>query len=151
MIKNILNKLRGLLFQGVPSPRVIRGTLIEIGHTDREGNQIRAPITEDMLKPIRTPRMWQNQWENPPEVYCQTCYRNLTSVGEVALAEGSVYCQGDDGAVEGRCIDLDLRRSPLLRVTYVDKNWPSLIQGVIDEGILVNYGPLEGRSINWFN
>lgn len=148
MTKNILNRLRGILFRDVPSSRVTRGTLTEVGYIDGKGNRVRVPITKEMLKLKQIPReMRQDPKEGPLDVYCQTCYRDLTLVEEVVLAEGGVYCQGYDGNVEGRCIDQAPRKSPLLVVKYIDQDWPSLIREAIDEGVLVNYGPLE-RSVN---
>ena len=135
----MLSKLKRILHERVTG-RTIEGTLVESGHRDRKGNLVRKPVTRSMLEPKRIPRV-RGENQETPDVYCQTCERDLTDVEEVVLAEGSVYCQGYEGNIEGRCIDKVLGYG--LNLNYIDQDWPSLIRGAIEEGHLTNYGPLK--------
>ena len=80
------------------------------------------------------------------DVHCQTCSRNLTNVEGVVLGGESVYCQGYEGDVEGRCIDQAPGGTPSF-VKYIDQGWPSLARKAIEEGHLVNYGHLEREAV----
>lgn len=97
--------------------------------------------------------------QEPKELYCQTCNRNLTGPKELVIAQsqGSVYCAGYEGRESGsggRCVDKDLEGTTI--ATYIDRhsinNWPEGAQEVIDlaieKGVLVNFGHLERETVS---
>ena len=85
--------------------------------------------------------------EEPNEVYCQSCGRDITSEGGAVSNTGRIYCHGYNGQDDDRCLDseffIQMSKGWVGGAVLFDYRESAKVQKEIRKGRLKEFGKLE--------